>query len=187
MPYEPPKAVSFLQSKSGRYSNGECWTLAKDAVVSAGGTAPAPTALYVWGAAVKMTDLQAGDVLQFSGYAWLQQEKTEVVFSHPEGDNQNETVVNTLVDMKRGGPQHTAIVINVLAPGLVEAIEQNIPAVTGGVQTVTLALSPRKFAPQTEVVKYRTNINGKDVDATQTITKTITETVNSPPRCYRPK
>jgi hypothetical protein len=184
MPYDPKKAVSFAQSKSGRYSDGECWTLAKDAIVDAGGAKPA--SIYVWGAVVQVAQLKVGDVLQFSSYAWLQQVTTEVVFSHPEGENQNEKVVSTTVDMMRGEPQHTAIVTNILSPGLVEVVEQNIPRVTGEVQIATLALIPRQFPTTTEVVRYQANINGKDVDATQTIKKSTKETVAHPPICYRP-
>ena len=37
MPYVATNAIAFAQRQTGRYRDGECWTLVEDAVVGAGG------------------------------------------------------------------------------------------------------------------------------------------------------
>ena len=66
MAYNGPNAVAFAQRQSGRYGDGECWTLMEDAVVGAGGRSSrgqtphfSPTASYVWGTVVAAGSLQA--------------------------------------------------------------------------------------------------------------------------------
>jgi hypothetical protein len=202
MPYNAAKAITFLKSKSGRYDDGECWTLAEHAVTGAGGTSSktltpnfSPAASFVWGTVVAASQLKPGDVLQFSGYDWTREIVTEVKYPpyHPNGD----TTDSKIEGGKRGSPQHTAIVVNVIAPGVVDVIEQNIPPTTGPVQTAQLVLTARpKSVTTTRVtVTYEegaVDATGKKVaGATKTgdivTTVTITETVANPPRCYRPK
>jgi hypothetical protein len=181
MPYTAANAISFSQRQTGRYRDGECWTLIEDAVVGAGGRSSrvltprfSAHASFVWGTVVAVTALLPGDVLQFSRYSWTRTTRTEV--TNPDGSGSTDEAFRTET---RGAPQHTAMVVRVVSSGIVEVIEQNVPSVTGNVQTVTLALS----ASPRRVTTTRTPVPGGGETVT---TVTVTDTVTNPPRCYRP-
>ncbi|MGL4236446.1 hypothetical protein [Tabrizicola sp.] len=181
MAYSASNALSFCQRQVGRYRDGECWTLIEDAVVGAGGRSSrvltprfSPNASFVWGTVTPVIGLQAGDVLQFSGYSWTRTTVTEV--SNPDGSGSTN---ETFTTETRGAPQHTAMVVRVVSAGVVEVIEQNVPSRVGNVQTVMLVLSQ----PAQRVTTTRTPIAGGGETVT---TVTVTDTVSNPPRCYRP-
>lgn len=181
MPYNAATAVSFAQGKSGRYRDGECWTLVEDAVVGAGGVSSrsltpnfSASSAYVWGNVVQVNAIQAGDVLQFRNYSWEQSITTDI--TNPDGSGSTNT---RLQQETRGAPNHSALVVRSLGSGMVEVIEQNIPSGSGPVQTVQLLLSAR--APTT--VTTRTPGSGGEV---VTITST-THVVRNPPTVYRPR
>ncbi len=182
MPYSATAAIAFCQSQTGRYRDGECWTLMEDAVVGAGGRSSrgqtphfSPTASYVWGTAVAAGSLQAGDVLQFSGYSWTRTTVTDVTNADGSGATDEASATEG-----RGSPQHSAMVVRVVSTGVVEVIEQNVPRTTGPVQTVTLVLIP----PAAPAV---TTTRTPDGSGGQTVTiVTVTDVVSGTPRCYRP-
>ncbi|MFT4151793.1 MAG: hypothetical protein QM656_16450 [Paracoccaceae bacterium] len=180
MPYDANNAVAFARRPTGRYRDGECWTLIEDAVTGNGGRSSrgltpnfSPSASYVWGTAIAINALQAGDVLQFSHYRWTRSVTVDV--TNPDGSGSTDTQDHAEV---RGDPQHTAMVVRVVSAGIVEVVEQNIPRVTGPVQVVQLVLT----APATRTETTRSpNGSGQTVTVT-----TTTDTVSNPPRCYRP-
>jgi hypothetical protein len=182
MPYSATAALSFCQRQSGRYRDGECWTLMEDAVVGAGGTSSrtltprfSPAASFVWGNVVAIGNLQVGDVLQFSGYSWTKTTVTDV--TNPDGSGAVDTATDT---QTRGQPQHSAMVVQVVSPGIVDIIEQNVPRTTGPVQTVRLVL----IAPQPSTTTTRV----PDGQGGETVTiVTESHTVTAAPRCYRPR
>ena len=181
MAYTAATAVSFCQRQVGRYRDGECWTLVEDAVTGAGGKSSrvltprfSAHASFVWGTVVQSNGLQAGDVLQFSGYSWTRTTDTDV--TNPDGSGSTNQTVATET---RGIPQHTAMVVRVVSTGIVEVIEQNIPPATGPVQTLTLVLT----APAQRVTTTRTPHSSGGETVT---TVTVTDSVTNPPRCYRP-
>lgn len=181
MAYTAANAVIFCQRQIGRYRDGECWTLMEDAVVGAGGKSSrvltphfSATASYVWGTAVAVSALQAGDVLQFSRYSWTRTTLTDVTNADGSGSTDESFATET-----RGDPQHSAMVVRVVSSGIVEVIEQNVPRVTGNVQTVTLVLT----APAQRVTTTRTP-DGRGGERVTTVT--VTDTVQNPPRAYRP-
>lgn len=193
MPYDAAKAVAAAQAPTGRYKDGECWTLMEDAVVGAGGKSSkvltpkfAPNASFVWGNAVTVASLKPGDVLQFSGYKWEQTMLVETTFNPKHSDNPDTTETVPGPMEERGAPQHSAMVVNVVSPGIVDVVEQNIPATIGPVQTVRLTLiaSPPKIT--TETYDFETAINNVTTKVRRTIKKTVTEVVSFPPKCYRP-
>lgn len=182
MPYNATNAIAFCQRQTGRYRDGECWTLMEDAVIGAGGTSSrtltprfSPAASFVWGDVAAVGNLQPGDVLQFSGYSWTKTTRTDV--TNPDGSGSDDT---TFYTQGRGDPQHSAMVVRVVSSGIVDVIEQNVPRTTGPVQTVQLVL----IAPQPSTTTTRT----PDGAGGETVT-IVTEThgVTSPPRCYRPR
>ena len=180
MAYNAANAVSFCQRQIGRYRDGECWTLIEDAVVGAGGKSSrvltphfSPHASFVWGTVGSVAALQAGDILQFSRYSWTRTTTTEV--SNPDGSGSTDEVFATET---RGDPQHTAMVVRVVSAGIVEVIEQNVPRISGNVQTVMLVLS----APASQVTTTRTPVTGGQ----RVTTVTVTDAVTNAPRCYRP-
>jgi hypothetical protein len=182
MPYSATDAIAFCQRQSGRYRDGECWTLMEDAVVGAGGTSSrtltprfSATASFVWGNVVAVGSLQPGDVLQFAGYSWTKTILTDV--TNADGSGSTDTATETQV---RGSPQHSAMVVSVISSGIVSVIEQNIPRTTGPVQTVTLVLVPPP--PATTRTTTRDSSGGSVVTEV-----TETHVVTSPPRCYRPR
>lgn len=180
MPYNAATAVAFAQRPIGRYRDGECWTLVEDAIVGAGGRSSrgqtpnfGPNASYVWGTVVQVNALQAGDVLQFNRYDWTRTVTVDV--TNPDGSGSEDT---TDAQEFRGMPHHSAIVVRVVSLGIVEVVEQNIPPVTGGVQTVELVLT----APAARTTTTR-EPSGTGFIVTVT---TTTDQVVNPPRCYRP-
>lgn len=175
MPYSPATAIAFAQHQSGRYGDGECWTLVEAAVTGAGGKSSipqtpnfGPNVSYVWGTTITVAALQAGDVVQYQNYSWTQ--TTRIDTDSPAGTSFSE---NSRTE-GRGLPHHSGLVIRVISPGMVEVIEQNIPPRSGPVQTIQLALS----APATTTETTRSG-------STVTVT-TISHSVSGVVRCYRP-
>lgn len=180
MAYNGPNAVAFAQRQSGRYGDGECWTLVEDAVVGAGGRSSrgltpnfGPNASYVWGTPVTQAALQPGDALQFTRYSWTQTITTDV--TNPDGSGSVDTRTET---QTRGAPNHSALVVRSLNSGLVEVIEQNIPTRTGRVQTIALALS----APADSTTTTQTPMAGGN----RVTVVTTTHSVSGSVACYRP-
>ena len=180
MPYDAAAAVTFATGKTGRYGDGECWTLVEDAVVGNGGKSSrsqtpnfGPLSSYVWGLVVQPAALQPGDVLQFSGYSWTRSITVDV--TNPDGSG---SVNTTDATETRGNPQHSAMVARVISSGIVEVVEQNVPAGTGPVQRLQLVLVAGAATATTTRVPRGTGF-------VETVT-TTTDTVTNPPRCYRP-
>jgi hypothetical protein len=179
MPYTATDAVAFAQRPTGRYKDGECWTLMEDAVVASGGKSSigltpnfGKDVSYVWGTAVNVMALAPGDVLQFVRYVW--RKATRVDVNGPEGTSFSENYW----DEGRGLPHHSAMVVRVVSAGVVEVVEQNIPPTTGPVQTVELVL----VAPATSTSV--TQEKGKD--GVITTTTKVTHQVSGQIKCYRP-
>ena len=115
------KITSFVTQRMGtRHGNGECFTLADDALKSAGAKSAAdfgkltPSADYVWGTAVTASDAKAGDVIQFSNYRYDRKVETR-----------NPKSVSTDEDFQER-PHHTAIVESVNTDdGSMTVLEQN--------------------------------------------------------------
>jgi hypothetical protein len=180
MPYSATDAIAFAQRQVGRFEDGECWTLVERALIGAGAKSSriltpnfSATSAYVWGTAVQINAVQPGDVLQFSRYVWTKSVTTDV--TNPDGSGS----VNTEDQEEgRGLPQHSALVVRVVSPGVVEVVEQNIPRNTGPVQTVQLVL----VAPPPSTVRTQVR-DGTGFIVTVT---TTTHAVRNPPTCYRP-
>lgn len=179
MPYVATTALTFAQQQRDRYKDGECWTLVEDTIVGAGakssiGQTPnfGKNVSYVWGTAVNVVALKPGDVLQFTSYVW--RKTTRVDVRGPSGTNFSEDYF----DNGRGLPHHSAIVVSVVSSGIVEVIEQNIPPITGPVQTVQLVLVAPAPTVDTQQVKG-------DDGITTTVT-TVTHQVKGKINCFRP-
>lgn len=180
MAYNGPNAVAFAQRQSGRYGDGECWTLVENTIVASGGKSSrvltpnfSATSPYVWGTSVMPAALQPGDALQFLRYEWTQTITTDV--TNPDGSGD---VSSRIEQQTRGAPNHSALVVRVLNSGLVEVIEQNIPSRVGRVQTVALALSA---LPDSET-RTTERVAGGDRVTVVSTTHSVTGTV----ACYRP-
>jgi hypothetical protein len=126
------RILSFTRRQQGqRYGNGECFTLT-DAALGAAGARSArdygtvtPTADYVWGDSVVLSDLRPGDVVQFRDYSYERVDETE--------DDSGTTTQEHAEDR----PHHTAIVHSVGPNGAVTVWEQNSPP-GGSVRRTTL-------------------------------------------------
>jgi len=109
------KVVEFARKNLGKsVGNGECWTLAHEALKSAGakdGVDFRNTNPYVWGVRIeKAKDLQPGDLLQF--------ENAKLKVS-PTIDGKKVSAIATI-------GKHTAILAEVLANGKIKVLEQNV-------------------------------------------------------------
>lgn len=112
--------ATWAANKVGhRVGDGECWTFAENALKSAnaktsndimGADGVNSDADYQWGTPVSLTNLMAGDVVQFRYYT--------VHVDNADGSWWEET---------RGEPRHTAIVASVGTNGKVVVYEQNVP------------------------------------------------------------
>ena len=116
--------VGFPRRHRGeRVGDGECFTLADRALRNAGARSArdygdvSPNVDYVWGTSVNLSDLRAGDVIQFRGYRF----DREIVAHNADGST---TTTNDFQER----PHHTAIVESVGANGAVIVLEQNSPA-----------------------------------------------------------
>jgi hypothetical protein len=116
------RVVSFASRRRGeRVGDGQCFTLADSALRSASAKSAAdfgtvtPTADYVWGTSVALSDLRPGDIIQFRDYRYDREIVTET-----------SREVTTREDSEER-PHHTAIVQSVDGGGAVTVLEQNAP------------------------------------------------------------
>ncbi len=105
---EGSSIVTWLNAKiNSKIAIGECWDAAEAAIKSVGARRPG-AALYVWGRVVQPTNLQLGDILQFTSFKVKAEEEngawTEIVF---------------------GIPRHTSIVSYINSSGCVDVLHQN--------------------------------------------------------------
>jgi hypothetical protein len=117
------RILGFARRQRGsRVGNGECFTFADRALSNSGARSASdygtvtPSADYVWGSAVSLSDLQAGDVIQMRDYRY----DREVSVSNPDGSGSTDT------DFEER-PHHTAIVESLGGNGEVTVLEQNAP------------------------------------------------------------
>jgi len=117
------RIVAYARQRRGQvHGNGECFTLADDALRNAGAHSAShygqvtPDADYVWGTAISQTDLRPGDVIQMRDYHCDLETRTE----NPDGSAD-------IVTREESRPHHTAIVESVGANGVVMVLEQNFP------------------------------------------------------------
>mgnify|MGYP001407881427 FL=1 len=116
------RVVSYARHRLGqRVGDGERFALADRALRRAGAKSAAdfgtvtPTADYVWGTAVSLSDVRRGDVIQFRDYRY----DREVVAEDTSG-----TTFETDFQER---PHHTAIVEQVGDEGAITVLEQNAP------------------------------------------------------------
>jgi len=126
--------TTFASTRSGQtVGTGECFDLADQALRAAGAKSAAdfgtvtPTANYVWGRAVTLATLQAGDIIQFSHYSYTVTTTTTV--TNADGSSSTDTQVDT-----QSRPHHTAMVLSVGANGAVTVWEQNVAGVRSVMQ-----------------------------------------------------
>jgi hypothetical protein len=115
--------VSLPRRRRGqRVGDGECFTLADTALRNAGARGAAdygavtPSTDYVWGTSVSLSDVRAGDVIQFRDYRF----EREI-----EARNADGSITTTTEFQER--PHHTAIVERVDGSGALTVLEQNSP------------------------------------------------------------
>jgi len=116
------RIVSFARRQRGRrVGDGECYTLADQALRGAGAKSArdygtiTPNADYVWGSSVNLSELRPGDVIQFRDYSYRRVDETE---------DESGTTTNEVEEER---PHHTAIVQSVDGNGAVTVLEQNSP------------------------------------------------------------
>jgi len=115
------KVLQFAKSQMGKQvGNGECWTLAHDALQAAGAKRPGQElAVYVFGTPVSLQDARAGDILQFENVRFVSPSGAWQSFGH-----------------------HTAIVSG-RSGNVIQLIHQNVNG-NRTVQTGTINLAERQ-------------------------------------------
>ncbi len=115
MPDMHTNIYEYARDRLGtKVGNGQCWTLANNALVHAGARPPAQASLYVWGTEVPLGQLARGNIIQFTRYT--------VRIEQADGSWQ---------ELTRGdanSPRHTAIVETVRPNGEVVVLEANVDA-----------------------------------------------------------
>jgi hypothetical protein len=110
------------RQRGSRVGDGECFTLADRALSGAGARSASdygsvsPNVDYVWGTSVSLSDLHAGDIIQFRDYRY----DRDIETNNPDGSGSTHT------DFQER-PHHTAIVESVEGNGEVTVLEQNAP------------------------------------------------------------
>ena len=109
--------VGYARHRIGQHvGDGQCFALADNALRGAGANSAAdfgtvtPTADYVWGTSVNLSDLRIGDVIQFRNYHYLKRVDNDDGSFREDGG---------------GRPHHTAIVERVDGDGALTVLEQN--------------------------------------------------------------
>jgi hypothetical protein len=133
--------------------NGECWTLAHRAKISAEADT-SRDANYIWGVHTSLAGLVAGDIIQFEGYTSVA--RVDYVTATETGYQEQTS----------SAPHHTAIVSTILNAdqGLVEVVEQNV----GGSRRA------RRGRYYLKSVTYQGELLGR----TGTVTITVNGTIN---------
>lgn len=157
--------AQFAQSRLGqRVGDGECFALADQALrdrslksASDFGTI-SPSADYIWGREVSVSQAQPGDVIQFRNYNFEESTHTEISRPDGSGEFRDETASGSR-------PHHTAIVASVGSNGEIMVYEQNI----GGQRVV---LHNRLLFSTVTIGPTSTTVNG----VTTTVTRTVTVT-----------
>jgi hypothetical protein len=131
LPLIPPvnqRILDFAKKNAGQQvGNGECWTLANEALKAAGARHPS---VMVWGRKLSAgEEPMPGDVIQF----------TSVTFHSKKGTSHY------------GGPDHTAIIEQVVSPGVFLLLQQNM----GGNKTVSEATIDLATKTEGELAIYR--------------------------------
>ncbi len=118
------RIVEFVKSKQGKkVGHGECWDLAAEALTAAGATWDGR---YTWGVAIDplKDSVLPGDVVQFEN----------VIFEWEEGNSVNREAMG----------HHTAVIIEVKAPGVFVIAHQNFGPNGRKVGTTDLVLARKK-------------------------------------------
>ena len=117
------RVLAYARRQHGdRVGDGECFALADRALRRSGARSAgdygsvAHDVDYVWGAAVAVSDVQPGDIVQMRDYRY----DREVTVDNPDGSGSTNTSFQER-------PHHTAVVETVNANGSVTVLEQNAP------------------------------------------------------------
>ncbi|AMY08131.1 hypothetical protein LuPra_01319 [Luteitalea pratensis] len=117
------RVLAFARQRIGQvHGDGECFTLADDALRHAGAKSAADFGKvgldvdYVWGPDVARAALQPGDIIQMRDY------RAEITTNTDHADGSAESDTHS-----EDRPHHTAIVESVGGGGTVTVLEQNFP------------------------------------------------------------
>ena len=108
-PSEGQRIVSFVLGHIGSaIDRGECWDVAERGILSISARRPRTASLYEWGSVITVSQLQPGDVLQFSNFVMRVTQRD-----------------TSWAEQSLGSPRHTAIVQTVYGGGKVTILHQN--------------------------------------------------------------
>lgn len=130
-----PKVVEYARAKKRtKVGSGECFDLADAALKDSGAKTAydfgevTADADYVWGTAVPLTSVQAGDVIQYRNYTMKKRQEVSTTYTLPDGSTID---VSGSSESSVSRPHHTAIATGVPASGALKVIEQNVERAVG--------------------------------------------------------
>ena len=184
------KIANFANGNIGKQvGNGECWTFAEQALVSAGGqtsrdlmgdAAITDDADYVWGDAIAVKDLNPGDILQLRDYVMTTTTVVSVLYTNlPKGVEIDENPIEESSDsVTLSLPHHTAIVTSKYSNSGVKVLHQNVEPKGKVVQKGRLALS--QVAPVKKVTheSRELDVNDKSIRVPVKVTTTTAVAVS---------
>ena len=180
------QAITWARGKLGKQVGaGECWDLANSAIVAAGGKGSeyygtiGDDVDYIWGDAVSLNSVQAGDIIQTRDHVTTI--TTKVTTTYPDGEEGEDESYTT-----ENRPHHTAIVTSLLDKnGTLATLEQNIQPKDKVVQVKRLNTRDIDTVTTKKTAMVVDPRNGKKVMAK--IKTEVTVEVTGTIWAYRPK
>ncbi len=179
------KVVIWVRSHIGQMvGDGECWTLAEEALKKNGGKTSnglgpvSKNADYVWGNKVAVTAISPGDILQFRNHKVTTITILEYTFKD------GATWTETQTDIAERG-HHTAVVTGTInAIGFVKTLDQHVKPLGRKVQSKELYTRnvPAKITNTTQIRKHPYS-NKMEIAK---LKKTVTIKVSGKIWAYRP-
>ncbi len=190
------KVKTFADGKKGQMvGDGECFTLADQALKSAGAKSAADygevtaDADYVWGKETTKALVQAGDILQFRNYKFeitTTTKTTKTYKGHPKyEDGKAESEDEETLSQER--PHHTAIVSSKDSSSQWTILEQNIAPIGSDTAEKKVQLNQLPTAGSTKTTKTESTVIEDGGPVKVTVETTVTIKVSGTVKVYRPQ
>jgi hypothetical protein len=190
------KVKTFAGGKKGQMvGDGECFTLADQALKDAGAKSAADygkvtaDADYVWGTETSKALVQAGDIVQFRNYKFEITTKTKTTKTykgHPKYKDQS-TDGEEWQTQSQERPHHTAIVSSKDSASQWTILEQNIAPMGSDTPVKQVQLNELHTADSTKTTKTESTVIEDGGPVKVTVETTVTIKVTGTVKVYRPQ
>ncbi len=190
------KVKTFADGKKDQMvGDGECFTLADQALKDAGAKSAADygavtaDADYVWGKETTKALVQPGDILQFRNYKFEITTKTKTTKTykgHPKYKDQS-TEGEDWATQSQERPHHTAIVASKDSSSQWTILEQNIAPMGSDTAVKKVQLNQLLTADSTKTTKTESTVIEDGGPVKITVETTVTIKVTGTVKVYRPQ